>query len=135
MLIDAQLVLIDNATLTATGSGTNVIDFGVARDPGSGEPLWVVITFGTVSGTSPTFIAALKADTVVGMGSAITKFTSPTLTVVSNSQYAFRVPAGVPRQFWRLDYTIAGTTPSMVTNASFVKDVELKLHSRQLVGF
>jgi hypothetical protein len=42
MYVDDQLVLSDTQTVTATAVGTNVIDLGVARSIGNGEPMAVV---------------------------------------------------------------------------------------------
>jgi hypothetical protein len=146
MMIDSQLLFDDGKAVAAAGAltGTNVIDMGVARDLGSGEPLWVVLTFvGVVSGTSPTHVAILKGADDVGITSnPIVKFTSGALALplqatagVGVGQYAFRIPPGIPKRFYRLDGTAGGTSPAYVYSASIVKDVELKLHSRQLLGF
>ncbi len=146
MMIDQMLVFDDGKAVAAAGAltGTNVLDMGVARDLGSGEPLWVVLTFvGVVSGTSPTHVAILKgADDAAITSNVITKFTSGALALpaqatagVGVGQYAFRVPAGVPKRYYRLDGTAGGTTPNYVYSAFIVKDVELKLHSRQLLSF
>ena len=146
MFIDAQLLFDDGKAVSAAGAitGTNVIDMGVARDLGSGEPLWVVLTFqGVVSGTTPTHVAILKGADDAGITSnVIVKFTSGALVLpaqatagVGVGQYAFRVPPGVPKRYYRLDGTAGGTTPNYTYSASIVKDVELKLHSRQLLSF
>lgn len=145
MMIDQQLVFDDGVSISAAGAitGTNVIDMGVARDLGSGEPMWVVLTFvGVVSGTSPTHVAILKGSAAAAMSSPVVKFTSGALVLpaqatagVGVGQYAFRVPPGLPFRFYRLDGTAGGTTPAYVYSASLVKDVELKLHSRQLLSF
>lgn len=146
MMIDQQLVFDDGKSVAAAGAltGTNVIDMGVARDLGSGETLWVVLTFvGVVSGTTPTHIAILKGADDVGITSnVIVKFTSGALALpaqatagVGVGQYAFRVPAGVPKRYYRLDGTAGGTTPAYVYSANLVKDAEIKIHSRQLLGF
>jgi hypothetical protein len=145
MFIDAQLLFDDAKSISAAGAitGTNVIDMGVARDIGSGEPMWVVLTFvGVVSGTSPTHITILKGADDAGITSnVVVKFTSGALALpaqavagVAVGQYAFRVPAGIPKRYYRLDGTAGGTTPNYVYSASIVKDVELKLHSRQLLS-
>ena len=146
MMIDQMLVFDDGKAVSAAGAltGTNVLDMGVARDLGSGEPLWVVLTFvGVVSGTSPTHVTALKGADDVGITSnVVTKFTSGALALPAQAtaggfvgQYAFRIPAGLPKRYYRLDGTAGGTTPVYTYSASIVKDAELKLHSRQLLGF
>lgn len=42
MYLDSQLQLSDTQTVTATAVGTNVIDLGVARSIGNGEPMAVL---------------------------------------------------------------------------------------------
>jgi hypothetical protein len=44
MYIDSQLLISDTQTVTATAVGTNVIDLGVARSIGNGEPMAVLFT-------------------------------------------------------------------------------------------
>ncbi len=44
MYVDNELVLSDTQTVTATAVGTNVIDLGVARSIGNGEPMAVLFT-------------------------------------------------------------------------------------------
>lgn len=146
MMIDSMLVFDDARAVAAAGAltGTNVIDMGVARDLGSGEPMWVVLTFvGVVSGTTPTHVAILQGADDVGITSnVVVKFTSGALALpaqatagVAVGQYAFRVPPGLPKRYYRLNGTAGGTTPNYTYSAFLVKDVELKLHSRQLLSF
>jgi hypothetical protein len=134
-MIDSQLIFSDAQDLTATAVSSNVVDMGVALDLGAGEPLWVLFVFGTVVSNATWYCAFKGADNAAISTNPITKFTTPTLTPVSNSFYAFRVPPGIPKQFYRCDYTMSGgTSPHIPTTATLVKDAEVKIHSRGLLS-
>lgn len=131
MMLDANLVFSQAQDLTATAVSTNVVNMGAARDLGAGEPLWVLFQFGTVV-SNATWNAAFKGADNEGMSTnVVTKFTTPTITPVSNTVFPWRIPPGVPKQYYRIDYTLAGgTSPHIPVIAGLVKDVQVKAHSR-----
>jgi hypothetical protein len=136
MLLDNQLMFSDAQALIATAVSTNVIDMGVSRDLGAGEPFWVQFTFGAVT-SNATWNAAFKGSNTADMTTdpAITKFTTPTVTPVANSMYLMRVPPGIAKRYYRIDYTMSGgTSPSITTTATLVKDSMIKPFSRALLG-
>lgn len=130
MFIDQKLIFSDGQDLTTTAVSTNVIDFGVARDPGAGEPLWLFFQFGDIA-SNATWNYALKGADDEGISSnVITKLDlNAAITPTDYTQYAVRVPPGVPKRYWRIDYTVSGgSTPHIYVFAAFVKDVEVKIH-------
>jgi hypothetical protein len=119
---ESDTVTLLNATVTASGAGQS---FG-ASDWVRG---YLYVVFGTVTGTSPTFLpylqvspdngttwlgasgagsAGLIANTQVGTGTAVTA-----IAVTSNLTAIIPVNTGFPGSNIRLAYTVGGTTPSM----------------------
>lgn len=65
MYLDAQLLFSDAQAITAAAGSTNKIDFGAARDIGTGEPLYVVVTVDvafTDASSDSTLTVALEGD-------------------------------------------------------------------------
>lgn len=137
MIPDHNLVFSDGQVLTATAVSANVLDMGIARD--LGEPpggLNLVIQFG--GATAPggaTFSAMLRGadDAAIGVN-VVNKDTTPTFTPAANTRIVRRIPTGVPKRYWRLDYTITGGAgPSIPVTAMILTDAELRA-SQRVVG-
>ncbi len=63
-----------------------------------------------VSGTTPTLAVTVRSDDAVGFASPTTQITFTTATTAS-AQFASAAGA-ITDTYWRVDWTIAGTTPS-----------------------
>jgi len=152
MFLDQQLMFSTSGTSPDTGVAfsynasaqqSNSIDFGVARDLGAGEPMWLYFGFLAQTGTNPTIVLALQAATSVSSGtlqSPVTKWTSPTITnpAVSTStnvptQYVHRIDPGAPYRYWAVTYNVAVNPSTVTIVCGFVKDVEVKWHSRAVI--
>lgn len=73
----------------------------------------VIMSVGTVSGTTPTLDLKIRdATTSGGSGAADISGAAFTQVTVSNSLQKIVIPAGSVRGFISADWTIAGTTPS-----------------------
>lgn len=117
MILDNNLQFSTNQTLTATAASTDTIDLKQDRDLGIGEPMYVIVNIGAVSGTSPTLAIAIQTDDNSAFSSPATLLTAPTLSPpVANSQQVLMFPRGNERHL-RLNYTVGGTSPSIAVNA------------------
>jgi hypothetical protein len=131
MMLDNALIFSDAQDLTETAVSTNVLDMGVARDLGTGEPMWLLFQFGTVV-SNGTWIAILNGSAAVGMSGPVVKATTGAAIIpLSNTLLAMPINPGVAYRYYQISYTIAsGTSPHIPTTAALVRDTELKFHSK-----
>lgn len=129
MLMDRSALFSDGQAITATAASTNLIDLGATgtiygysapqvRDVGLGEsiPLFVGVTQSFNNLTSLTI--SIQTDDNAGFASATTIWTSPAYTLAQlavGARYLLPdvLPAGVNERYVRLNYTVAGTAPSL----------------------
>lgn len=98
---------------TATGT-SGVIQLGAVS---SAQRVYAVMHVLSASGTTPTLDVTVKSAALVGFGTPTTRLTFAQKTAAG---YEFLSAAGaITDQFWRVDYTIGGTTPTF----SFVVSV------------
>ena len=122
MIIDGQLLFSNAQALTATAVSTNVIDMGSDGNLGIGEPMVVRLNLDVAADdgdADETYVVALQTDDNVGFASA-TEIGSATITRgdAAGSVYLIHVPATTSgEQFFRLNYTLGGTTPSATVTA------------------
>lgn len=129
MFIDAQNQFSDAQALAATAASTNVIDLGVDRNAGIGEPLAVLITVDVAAdaGTGDeSYTFDLETDDNSGFASPeilVRRVVSALPNIPRASAAAgFKLVLDVPNdlrcdRFLRLNYTLAGTTPSITVTA------------------
>ena len=128
MIVDAQTTLSDAQALTGTSAviSTNLYDGSSDRNLGTGNPLAVVITFDVgLAGTSPTWLVALQTATDSAFSSPVTMFTSQTFSGAANlpagKKLAYLFTATDEQlQYFRLSYTMGGTSPTSTVTASIV---------------
>lgn len=111
MISDFALQMSTAQVLTATANSTDLVDTLAAHNPGAGgEVLRAILQVSAASGTTPTLaVNWVGADDI---GFSVNKATMSTISgVVAAGVYRFPVPQ-VAKRFWRLEYTIGGTTPS-----------------------
>jgi hypothetical protein len=139
MFIDAQLLFSDAQALSATGLATNVVDFGIARAMGSGEPMAVVFQV-DVAADQGTGDETYQFDIEMATNAAITTgrrllnrriFQAGTPTapnedadlLVAGFIFAMPLPPSLISEaaaFLAVRYTLTGTTPTL-TVTSFLQ--------------
>ena len=113
MIIDKELELSDAQALTATAVSTNVIDLGVDRDMGKGEPVPITVEVQTIldsAGDAATLVVTLETDDNEAFASAATVWTSGTIaeaTLVAGYKFAINYLPRENERYLRLVYTVA----------------------------
>ncbi|MFQ5502960.1 MAG: hypothetical protein ACE5EQ_11785 [Phycisphaerae bacterium] len=101
--------IMHNATRTASGNGT-------ARQLGSvaaGEYVYAALHVVTVSGTAPTLDVKVQSDSASGFASPTDQITF-TQATAGTSEWGTRVAGAITDDWWRVNYTIAGSSPSFL---------------------
>lgn len=94
---------------TATGTGTSLQIGAVAAD----QHMYANAHVLSVSGTStPTITLSVQSDNATGFPSATTQGTFAAKTAVGGEQ--IRIPGPITDDWWRVAWTITGTTPSFL---------------------
>jgi hypothetical protein len=145
MYIDNLLKLSDAQALTATAVATNVVDLGVARSVGNGEPMAVVFSVGVAADVADgdedyTFDVKYSSNAAQTAGEQLMSrriFESGTPAapaqdadlLVAGFLFAMPLPPTTldeDGQFLGVEYTLAGTTPSITVDCWIapLKDVE-----------
>lgn len=118
MIIDKNLQVSTAQALTGSATSTDVIDLGVDRGLFAGRQMWFVIACKTaMGGTSPTFNAAVQTDDNSGFSSATARGGSQTYsTLAAGDIIAIPIP-WINERYLRLNYTMAGTSPTLTVDA------------------
>lgn len=130
MLVDALLLFSDAQAVTSAAGSTNTIDLGAARDMGSGEPLYVVVTCDvamTDSGSDSTLAVALEGDSTDSFtpDSTVTLFTFSALSAAGTTKIALVPPGLMNYRYARLKYTPASGDLTTGSFTAFItKDVQ-----------
>lgn len=99
-------VALPKTALTATGTGTIYNDGAVA----TGQKVYGALHVFAASGTTPSLTAKVQSAPLVGFGSPTDRLTFAAKTAAGSD---FQSAAGpITDAFWRVSYTISGTTPS-----------------------
>lgn len=122
MYIDRQNLLSNSQALTETAASTDVIDLGVDRNVGQGEPLVVVVQVEVAAddgNDDETYVAAIQTDDNESFSSATTL---GELTITrgdaAGTRYIFGLPATEQlERYVRVNYTLGGTSPSVTVSA------------------
>lgn len=120
MIIDAHLRFSVAQSLAATAVSTNVIDLGAERRIGSGTPMAIVIVVTTAldgANVDETYTATIQTDDNEAFSSAVTLPGTGAASLprgsAAGTRFILPIPSGsATERFIRLNYTVAGTTPS-----------------------
>jgi hypothetical protein len=93
---------------TATGTGTSVQLGAVSAT----QRLYVALHVFSVSGTTPSLTVAIQSDNATGFPSAATVTTLTAATAIGSQ--ITRVSGPITDDWFRVSYTISGTTPSFL---------------------
>lgn len=121
MFIDAQNLFSDSQALTATAASTNLIDLGVDRDIGVGEPLAVVLTV-EVAADATTGNETYQVDVETDDNSSFSSASVIARRIPTAAELALGTVMVIPlpntnERYLRLNYTLGGTTPSVTLTA------------------
>ena len=100
-------VMAAKAARTTSGNSGTALALGAVS---ASQRIYAALHVFAASGTSPTLAVTIKSDDLVGFGSPATQITLSTATTVG-AQFASAAGA-ITDTFWRVDWTIGGTTPS-----------------------
>ena len=121
MFIDAQNLFSDSQALTATAASTNLIDLGVDRDIGVGEPLAVVLTV-EVAADATTGNETYQVDVETDDNSSFSSASVIARRIPTAAELALGTVMTIPlpntnERYIRLNYTLGGTTPTVTLSA------------------
>lgn len=129
MILDSQHTLSDAQALTVTAVSTNIIDLGVDRNLGIGEPMCVLITVDVTADATTgdeTYQFDIETDDNSGFASPLIlarRIVSalpniPRATLAAGFKLAIPIPNDTTAErFIRLNYTLGGTTPIITVTA------------------
>ena len=120
-ILDNELTFSNAQAVTATAASSNVVDLGVDRDIGVGEPVYFAVQVGTgfAGLTSLTVTLQTSADNSTWS----TLYQSAALPVASLGAGAQPVRVVVPsptKRYLRVNYTVAGTGTAGTVTASLL---------------
>lgn len=131
MILDALNLFSDAQAITASAASTNVLDLDAARDIGTGENLYVVVTVDTAftdAGSDSTVAVTIETDDNEAFASAVvgqTLFTFTALSAAGTKKIARIQPDAVNERYMRLAYTVAnGNLTTGAVTAAIVKDID-----------
>lgn len=102
------------AARTSTTTGSVITMAG----PTASQKLYASLNITAVSGTTPALVATIQSATLVGFGSPTTRATF-TSANAAGWQWLTPVAGAITDGFWRVVFTISGTTPSFTAACSF----------------
>lgn len=123
MILDGQLQFSNDQALTATAASTNVVDLSVGRDIGIGEAMAVFVSVSVdadYTTTDETYQFVVQVDGNSGFPSPTDIVTSRVYNgneLTKGVTIALPIGYGSDKQFIRVNYVLAGTTPSVTVDA------------------
>lgn len=121
MIIDKRLQVASDQAFTATANSTDLIDLGVARDIGRGQPLWMVaIAKVAMGGTSPTLVLTVETDDNSSRSSTAVIASSKTYTALAlGAAVVLPLPPGPYERYLGAKATMGGTSPTVTLDIFF----------------
>lgn len=110
-------LLTPSTARTATGTGS-IVQIGAVP---AGRAMRAALHVVSIAGTTPTFAAILQSAATVGFASPTTRATFTTVSSAAgtrSAEWQTTAIGPITDAFWRISYTITGTTPSYVVWAT-----------------
>lgn len=115
MYLDANLLLSDEQAVTGSADSTNIINFGEARDVGTGDDLYLVVVVDETmddDGDNSTVSVVLQGDSTstITPDASQSLFTIPATTAAGSIYFHKLDPGSAPLQYQyvTINYTVAG---------------------------
>jgi len=130
MMPDSQLEFSTQQALTATANSTNIVDKGGPINLGAGEPIHAYISLCGVApgGTNPTLTATLVGadDAAFSVNKITIGSVTPVLVsgTIDTRNYEIPIGSNLPKRYFRIEYTLGGTSPTVTVTAGFVEDLQ-----------
>lgn len=107
-LIRGQVMHPPGTARTSTGTGT-IVQVGAVP---AGYAMYANLHVIGASGTTPSMTVKVQSAALVGFGSPTDRATFTAATAIGGQ--SAKIAAPITDQFWRISYTISGTTPSFL---------------------
>jgi hypothetical protein len=113
-MLDANLQLMNEQTLTASGDSATVLDMGegFAPQPDQAARLNLIVSALDLASTNETYVADVQESDAAGSGFASTGL-KLTITAVGALSKLF----SLTKRYVKLAWTLGGTTPSVTASA------------------
>ena len=120
-ILDNELTFSNAQAVTATAVSTNVVDLGVDRDIGVGEPVYFAVQVGTGFAGLTSLNVALQtsADNSTWTDLA-TSGAIPVASLTAGAQPVRMVVPSSTKRYLRVNYTVAGTGTAGTVTASLL---------------
>lgn len=122
MYLDAHNQFSDEQAITAAADSTNIIDLGINRDIGTGEPLYLVVVVDialTDAGDDSVITVALQGDSTSTITPDGTEdvITIPALTAAGKIFFARLAPGSAPLQYQYINIKYSPSNGSLTTGS------------------
>ena len=131
MILDSQLLFSDAQALTVTAASTNSVDFGLTKDLGLGEEIWIALNVDvafTDADSDSTITVTLEVDDNAAFSSptvAQTLGVFGALSAVGAVIFARIQPGAVTERYAQLRYTTTnGALTTGSVTAAVVTDIQ-----------
>jgi hypothetical protein len=101
--------LLHNAARTATGNAPAGFQLGAVA---AGQSLHAALHITAASGTTPTLVVKIQSDDNSGFSTPTDRVTFSTATATTNLTQWSSAAGAITDDWWRVTYTITGSTPS-----------------------
>lgn len=126
MFLDAQNLFSDAQAITADATSTNVIDLGVGRNLGDGEPMAVVVCVdvaadGTTTDETYEFEVHTDDNAALSSSTEIAAKVVGYALLTAGAMVVIPIPPGVAlERYLGVKYDVGGTTPTITVTTALM---------------